>query len=472
MLFRRTSLGVGLFLGLGAAALNAQQPFPIVTFYDPYTFSCNNNSAGDSGFVLLKNLGITHLVGAGNSVVNSKALANGIKLITIEAGVNISSAAPYTLDRFADQGYITDFEVEQQLVNNNRGYAFKRRTNVSDQSGDTGYISIASNPNHQPGYMFTGPKDSSSRHFSPKAKDTTWCRADFVMSVGNVSGDPNTVVAKVVVASPNLWCRWCQPYDCQSFGGCPTCYFVACTTGAGPVPAPDSFRTNVTVAGIPLKVDKIVNTGSDTNWAQTFAWVREVKVSNFSGPNVPTTISVPYLQIKDYPFAFQVYWTKQKDVFVDRVSVSNFAGRRLDSLVTKPQHPESLSARTAIQNYYQPLQSNPLFRWYLADEPYGGSVQNMNNADDLLRDVPNAGQIRLFTSFTTGWRPSRAYEDFLTTLAVPELASEFYANPCVVDSTSSSQDTIITGGVKTVSRQKNFNDAISDMKDLYNRVTV
>ncbi|MCI0531100.1 MAG: hypothetical protein L0Y74_04015, partial [candidate division Zixibacteria bacterium] len=434
----------------------------------------------------MKNLGITHVV----SVKPDPTLANltaakNIKVITLEPGVQISSSSPSVLERFADQGYFSDFEVEINQTVANVGYIFSRRDTVSTpftENGANGLKSFVAN--HQSGYMFTGPPqpsnypppqcpppDSSSRMFSPKWAGNIWCRADFVMSVGDKNGSPDSVVAKIVVANLNGWLRWCQSLG---YYGWSTDY-CHCDSVYSLPPIQVMKYNFVTPLGDTVKVDTLIyDSLGRLDTTQIWAWMRDVKVSDFSTAGVLDTISLNYLQLNGSPYRFQVFWTKQKDVFVDKITISNSAGRKLDSITTKPvPGSEYYSARGYIESYYSTLQANPLFRWYLADEAWGGSIPTMNNADDLLRDVPNAGPIRLYTTMHGGWKDTRIYQDFFNTVSPPEFATEFSAHYCDVDSTSSSQDTIVgSGGIKTVSRQKNFSDNIAVMRDLYNRATV
>lgn len=517
-----------LFLSAGIVSHPKAQEFPISVYFDPIKFTPNRIAVPDpdSQFKLLKNLGVTHLLGTGVDTVVKLAAAQNIKVIALNGAfgdtfpnnclpcgqdnqpylVKISDSCPKYIERFTDWGYKSVFEVEETDLNINNGYAFKLGTSRGGQDISSvhipgqGYLSQFSNPSLVPGYMFNGPIDGSGRQFSPKAKDTTWCRADFVMQVGDISGDPNTVVAKLVVAS-GPWCRWCaiKRVECDSQSHCPigqcydastqTCYpdscfhncvlpcgndaYYACLHEYGDVPPPDSIRYNTVINGISLKVDSIVSgpatvcgvvIDSVLQWQYTRAWIREVKVSDFAAANLSTTISVPYLQLKDIPFSFKVWWTKQKDVLVDKITVSNFQGGRLDSIAFIPSDPEYNSARDLIEAYYNSLAA-PLERWYFLDEAYSGSVHTADNADDLVRSRQKTGdtvQTRFFNVWGGG-AGSLTYGDFLSTVEAPELHIDFFENLCNIDSTTywPHTDDTIAG---RFSRQKTFNDYVKNIR--------
>ncbi len=360
----RVSMGVLLFIATTVGVLVAQE-FPIIVYGDPFSDQDGYGTlVSDTGnqITLLKNMGVTHVIGWARKPMVDLAASRNIKVVASNGAIRypythedclphcnaieenfythsmlpISSYCPKYLEWFTDWGYKTDFEVEEGLINHNKGYAFKQVDSVSEfytdlVTGAQGYRSLASDTNYKAGYMFTGPQGDAtgdaSRQFSPKAKDTTWCRADFIMNIpGDVSGDPNTVVAYLVVATPNAWCRWCDPYRYQP---CPSDFYYICTSewGGSVPPITEGFwpyLTDTYVDFIPLKVDTVAPvpyscdpSKTVTDWSKTYLWVREITLGYFLEANKPETLSLPYLQTRNNPYIFQVYWTKEKDLFVN-----------------------------------------------------------------------------------------------------------------------------------------------------------
>lgn len=501
MALRRLVLFLGLLLSAGKLFAQVQDSFVISTWYDPYTNARCRPDSVESWFDTLAALGVTHLMGAGEDTVVREAAQRGIKVIALN-GNNldkclISSAEPKYLDDFARRAYYSDFEVENELRTAEVGYIFRRQPTVSTEVTENGKVGLKSFVStHQPGYMFTGPPqpsnydppdcppyDSSSRHFSPHEAGNTWCRADFVMSVGDKNGSPDTVVAMVVVANLNGWCRtdslgtklgWCKSVD-TIFNNCYSTDFCLCENLYGLPPIGAFKQQAVTSFGDTVWVDTLI-LDSQGRWdtTKTLAWMRKVKVSDFSAAQTLDTISFSYLQLVDNPYRFQVYWTDRKDVFVDKITISNFAGRKLDSLAGISS-PEYDFARDQIEAYYtdslelDTLPAGTLARWFLGNEPYGGSIPGMNAADILARSFSVQGQTpRQFTNYHVSWRNTRAYQDYLNLVSPLELSSEMFANSCNTDDSTwwPPVDTLV-GGIWN--RQRIFDLIIADMKDLYQR---
>lgn len=409
----------------------------------------------------------------------------GIKSIALNPvrdRVQIDTAEPKYLEVFTSTGYKSDFEVEVFRPTDNVGYSFRRRSAVSTEVTESGRVGLKSFvSSHQSGYMFIGPPhvrddypdwadrcappDSSSRHFGPRDAGNTWCRADFVMSIGDTSGSQDSVAAYVVVGTPNGWVRWCKSvgYYGWSTDVCP------CDTSHGIPPISVFKQQAVTSFGDTVWVDTLVLDSATGIWdtTKTLAWMRKVKVSDFSAAQTLDTISFNYLQLKDNPYRYQVYWTKKKDLFVDKIIISNAPGRRLFNIANVPS-PEQDTAEGRLQALYNNLDS-ALHRWLPLGEPYGGSIPTMNDADDLMRSVQKAGssvETRIVTNYNISWRGTRAYQDYMNTVSPPELVGEMFANHCNIDSTSWTSGDTING---KISRQEAFNNSIADMKDLYQR---
>ncbi len=299
----------------------AESSFPRIIFKDPYSSDVNMPEDSISYyFNQVKSMGANSIIGVCDSLSSKYGKMYGISIIPFNQyggkakQVKVTDRTPQYIEELTSYGFYLDLEVENEQLN--EGYAFYHDTSVSIkyQDDDTvgQWCKVA---DHGPGFVFSGPIGGSVYNSSPLLLPTTLCTADYIMKIGDKTGDQNAVVGSLIIIDDYIH---------------------------------DTLR-------------------------------HPIKVSDFDEADVYDTLSISFNQTRWHRFCYELFWTDLKDLWVDKVIVSNDTGRVLFSLTED-------SVKTALQYYYNSLDTQ-LYRWYLVDEPIGGSLSAIKWANELIRSI-------------------------------------------------------------------------------------
>lgn len=331
------SFQIFLFI-LAFKQISAEDSFLRIIFRDPYSQDVDMPEDSISYyFNQVKNVGANSIIGVCDSLSTKYGNINDISIIAFNQyggddakECTVTQREPYTIENLTEQGFYLDLEAEQTDLS--KGYAFWHDPDVSYGLEDGRYSKVS---DHDSGFVFEGPVGGSVFYYSPLLLPTTECRADYVMKIGDKTGDQNAEVARLRII--------------------------------------DDYTHDTLVS--------------------------PVKVLDFDQAGVYDTISISFTQKRWHRFLYELFWTDVKDLWVDKVIVSNEQGRVLFSLTGD-------SVETALQNYYNSLDA-PLYRWYLIDEPQGGSLPAMERANRLIGSVQGTfwdplDTTSIFTTLTHG----------------------------------------------------------------------
>ncbi|MCI0330362.1 MAG: T9SS type A sorting domain-containing protein [candidate division Zixibacteria bacterium] len=391
-------------LGLWAVTVKGQtvDTFPKVIFLDPYSAK-PSYPYRDEAFAQLESLRITHIVGLGDAVLTNSKFKIFANNGTTNRVLVSSTESPYYFEDFTQQAHWAEMEAENRLLGN--GYSFDDPQAIGIFEGT---YRRATAGVHQLGYLLKGPIDGSVFHFTTHYLNPVFCQAEYQLQIGDKTGDQEAVVAKLVVFNANGWLRW----------------------GAPETP----FFHKDTVLCDSIQVDTIIKVNNQVVWESTFAFQRIIKVKDFAVAGQWQTFKICFFQTINNPFRYQLYWTGVKTLFVDKITVSNFEGRKVKEWNDNPS-----LVQTPIQTYYNTLPKAPA-RWYLVDEPYGGQFPSLKHADKLVRSFRNTNwslsdTVKFSTVMTPGW-VGAGHAVYLDHIQPPELFTDWYPFGCQVDTIS------------------------------------
>ena len=345
----------------------AESSFPNIIFRSPYC--ANTNMPEDSisyYFNQVKSLGANSIIGVCDSLSTKYGKKYGISIIPFnQYGGNAKKVKVTERDRkyiedLTTYGFYLDLEAENDITKLNQGYAFYLDSLVSDEYID-GNITVRESKvvKHDSGLVIEGPIKGSVYPWSPMLAPTTECSANYVMKIGNKKGDPDAEVARLIITDPD--------------------------------------------SGV--------------------SWTRSIKVSDFDQSGVYDTLGISFTQRRHHPYLYELFWTDVKDLWLDKVIVSNSTGRVLFSLSED-------SVETPLQSYYSSLDTQ-LHRWYLLDEPDGGSLPAMKRANELIGSVQSgtwnpSDTTSIFTTLTRSRAVGIAGDLYLSDIKAREFNVDYY----------------------------------------------
>ncbi|MGB2697170.1 MAG: hypothetical protein WBD28_04835 [Candidatus Zixiibacteriota bacterium] len=315
-------------------------------------------------FNQINELGANSIIGVCDSLSTRYGRINGISIIPFNhygreaKKVKVTERGHKYIEDLTKYGFYLDLEAENK--NLNQGYAFDHDTLVSSRFSEGAIAGrVCKVLDHDSGVVFSGPISGSVYNHSPNLLPTTECSANYIMKIGDKSGDPDAEVARLVISD--------------------------------------------------VKAKR--------------SWVCSVKVSDFDRADAYDTLSISFTQRRGYGFHYELFWTGVKDLWVDKVIVSNQPGRILFSLTED-------SVETPLRNYYNSLDTQ-LYRWYLMDEPAGGSLPAMNHANKLIGSVQpdwwdSSDITSVFTTLTHTRAKSMAGDLYLSEIGAKEFNVDYY----------------------------------------------
>jgi len=275
----------------------AESSFPRIIFRSPYC--ANTNMPEDSisyYFNQVKSLGANSIIGVCDSLSTKYGKLYGMSIIPFNQyggnakKVKVTERDRQYIEELTTYGFYLDLQAENDTTKLNQGYAFYHDPDVSYGFED-GRESLVSD--HDSGLVIEGPIRGSVYPWSPMLAPTTQCSANYVMKIGDKEGDPNAEVARLIITDPDS----CIEYD------------------------------------------------EDSICVARLTWTRSVKVSDFDQSGVYDTLGISFTQRRFHGFYYELFWTDVKDLWIDKVIVSNSTGRVLFSLTED-------SVETPLQNYY------------------------------------------------------------------------------------------------------------------------
>lgn len=354
----------------------AESSFPRIIFRSPYC--ANTNMPEDSisyYFNQVKSLGANSIIGVCDSLSTKYGKKYGISIIPFnQYGGNAKKVKVTERDRqyiedLTTYGFYLDLQAENNQLS--EGYAFYQDPSVSIEYQDDDTVGQwCKVADHDSGLVIEGPTGGSVFTYSPLLLPTTQCSANYVMKIGDKEGDPNAEVARLIITDPDSCIEW---------------------------------EGSICVARL--------------------TWTRSVKVSDFDQSGVYDTLGISFTQRRWHRFYYELFWTDVKDLWVDKVILSNSTGQVLFSLTED-------SVETPLQNYYSSLDTQ-LHSWYLLDEPDGGSLPAMKWANELIGSVQlgtwdPSDTTSIFTTLTRSRAVGIAGDLYLSDIEAKEFNVDYY----------------------------------------------